>query len=97
MAAAPQAIPVAAIPAVHPDDRAMKGQPPTIFNGMRLKTNQFMTEFQLWWIINNRSETMHNPFERIALCLSFIRGPKVDNWITGKIDQLRHAVLGDLA
>jgi len=95
MAAAPHAVPVAAIPAVYTDDRAMEGQPPAIFNGMRLKTNQFMTEFQLWWMINNRSETMRNPFERIALCLSFIRGPEVDNWITGKINQLRHAVLGN--
>jgi len=75
----------------------MKGQPPAVFNGNRSKTNQFMTEFQLWWMINNRSESMTIPFERIALCLSFIRGPDVDNWVAEKINQLRLAVRGDPA
>jgi hypothetical protein len=75
----------------------MKGQPPTIFDGTRSKTTQFMIEFQLWWMINNQAEVMTNPSSRIALCLSFIRGPKVDNWVTEKINQLRRAVLGDPA
>src|SRR6267142_1391571 len=83
-AAAPQQ----AAQAPHGTNGAMKGQPPTIFDGERLKTNQFMTEFQLWWMINNGAEVMNNPFQRIALCLSFIRGPKVDNWVEEKINQL---------
>src|SRR6267142_4876422 len=86
-----------AVQAPHGTNGAMKGQPPTIFDGERLKTNQFMTEFQLWWMINNGAEVMNNPFQRIALCLSFIRGPKVDNWVEEKINQLRCAVLGDPA
>jgi hypothetical protein len=75
----------------------MKGQPPTIFDGTRSKTSQFMIEFQLWWMINSQAEVMSNPFSRIALCLSFIRGPRVDNWVAEKINQLRRAVLGDPA
>jgi len=75
----------------------MKGQPPTIFDGERSKMNQFMTEFQLWWMINNGAEVMNNPFQQITLCLSFIRGPKVDNWVEEKINQLQRAVLGDPA
>src|SRR6267142_1513999 len=92
-AAAPQQV----AQAPHGTDGAMKGQPPTIFDGERLKTNQFMTEFQLWWMINSGAEVMNNPFQRIALCLSFIRGPKVDNWVEEKINQLQRAVLGDPA
>src|SRR5882672_6461227 len=92
-AAAPQQ----AAQAPHGTNGAMKGQPPTIFDRERSKTNQFMTEFQLWWMINSGAEVMNNPFQRIALCLSFIRGPKVDNWVEEKINQLRHAVLGDPA
>src|SRR6266850_1266177 len=92
-AAAPQQ----AVQAPHGTDGTMKGQPPTIFNGERSKTNQFMTEFQLWWMINSGAEVMNNLFQRIALCLSFIRGPKVDNWVEEKINQLQHAVLGDPA
>ena len=41
----------------------MKGQPPNIFDGNRKKTNLFMTQFQLWWMINNESEVMRNPFQ----------------------------------
>ena len=52
-------------------------------------------QFQLWWMINSMAEAMINPFQRIALCLSFIRGEQVDNWVVEKINQLRRAVLGD--
>lgn len=75
----------------------MKGAPPAVFDGTRTKTQQFMTEFQLWWMINSKSEVMTEAFQRIALCLSFIRGPKVDNWVAEKINQLRIAIAGDPA
>jgi hypothetical protein len=48
-----------------------------------------MLQFQIWWMINNRTEAMINPFQRIALGLSFIRGKKVDKWVKEKINQLR--------
>src|SRR6266850_6161323 len=89
--------PPQAAQAPHGTNGAMKGQPPTIFNGEQSKTNQFVTEFQLWWMTNRRAEAMNNPFQRAVLCLSFIRGPKVDNWVEEKIDQLQYAVLGNPA
>src|SRR6267142_1188509 len=92
-AAAPQQ----AVQVPHGTNEVMEGQSPAIFDGERSKTSQFMTEFQLWWMINNGAEEMNNPFQRIALCLSFIRGPKVDNWVEEKINQLQCAVLGDPA
>ena len=55
-AAAPQQ----AVQAPHGTDGTMEGQPPTIFDGERSKTNQFMTEFQLWWMINSGAEVMDN-------------------------------------
>src|SRR6267142_2324774 len=72
-AAAPQQ----AVQAPHGTDGAKKGQPPTSFDGERSKTNQLITEFQLWWMINSGAEVMNNPFQQITLCLLFIRGPKV--------------------
>src|SRR6266850_611567 len=85
------------VQAPHGADGAMEGQSPTIFNRERSKMNQFTTEFQLWWMINSGAEVMNNPLQQIALCLSFIRGPKVDNWVKEKINQLQRAVLGDPA
>ena len=89
----PGGLPQAAVPqqgaqAPHGTDGAMKGQSPTIFDGNRLKTNLFLMQFQLWWMINSMAEAMINPFQRIALCLSFIRGEQVDNWVEEKINQL---------
>ena len=49
--------------APHGTDRAMKGQSPTIFDGNQLKTNLFMMQFQLWWMINSMAEAMINPFQ----------------------------------
>src|SRR6266850_3426116 len=89
--------PPQAAQAPHGTNGAMKGQPPTIFNGEQSKTNQFVTEFQLWWMTNRRAEAMNNPFQRAVLCLSFIRGPKVDDWVEEKINQLQYAVLGNPA
>ena len=73
----------------------MKGAPPEIFNGDRSQTANFMLQFQIWWMVNNRAEAMINPFQRIALCLSFIRGKRVDKWVEEKINQLQRAVVGD--
>jgi hypothetical protein len=69
-------------------DGAMKGQSPTIFDRNRSKTNLFMMQFQLWWMINSMAEAMINLFQQVALCLSFIRGEQVDNWVKEKINQL---------
>ena len=49
-AAAPQQ--AAQVP--HGTNGAMKGQSPTIFDGNRSKTNLFMMQFQLWWMINDQ-------------------------------------------
>jgi hypothetical protein len=73
----------------------IKGAPPEVFKGERSQTSKFMLQFQIWWMVNNRAEAMINPFQRIALCLSFIRGKKVDRWVEEKINQLRRAVVGD--
>jgi hypothetical protein len=73
----------------------MKGAPPENFNKDRSQTANFMLQFQIWWMVNNRAEAMNNPFQRIALCLSFIRGKRVDKWVEEKINQLQRAVVGD--
>jgi Retrotransposon gag protein len=73
----------------------MKGAPPDVFNGERSQTSKFMLQFQIWWMVNNRAEAMINPFQWITLCLSFIRGKRVDKWVEEKINQLRRAVVRD--
>ena len=53
---------------------AMKGHAPEIFDGQRKNATKFMREFGLWKICNVRNKAMINPFQRIALALSYMKG-----------------------
>jgi hypothetical protein len=38
---------------------------------------------------------MINPFQRVALMLSYIKGPKVNNWVLQQGNRLSHCVQGN--
>jgi len=40
---------------------------------------------------------MHNPFKRANLLLTYMRGPKVQQWAARKGEELTLAILGDPA
>jgi hypothetical protein len=40
-----------------------------------------MREWSLYYLINSDADRMATPFKRVALCLSFFKGPKVDSWV----------------
>ena len=64
------------------------GAPPTTFDGDRSKADGFITQFGLFRIINDRNPVMTNPKRRVALALTYIRGPKVDAWVAQQYDAL---------
>ena len=74
---------------------AMKGHAPEIFDGQRKNAAKFMHKFGLWKICNVRNEAMINPFQRIALALSYMKGPKVDDWVLQQGDRLTIRVQGN--
>jgi len=59
---------------------SMNGLPPDIFDGQRKTASKFMTRFRLWKFCNSQDESMLNPFERVALALSYMKGGKVDDY-----------------
>jgi hypothetical protein len=59
----------------------LKGTTPMIFDGNRKSTKLFMQEFTLYRMINQDSQTMHNAYTRVALVLSFMRGPAINDWV----------------
>ena len=73
----------------------MKGHTPEIFDGQRKNAAKFMREFGLWKICNVRNKAMINPFQRIALALSYMKGPKVDDWVLQQGDNLTIRVQGN--
>ena len=73
----------------------MKGHAPECFDGQRKNAAKFMGEFRLWRICNIRNESMINPFQRIALVLTYMKGPKVDDWVRQQGHKLEIRVLGN--
>jgi len=73
----------------------MKGHPPEIFNGDRAKTHKFMKEFALWKLCNLTNKVMANPFSRVALALSYIKGTNVDDWVEQEVNETYWKVHGD--
>ena len=71
-----------------PHDK-LSGQQPIIFEGDRRKSEAFMQEWNIYWGINWFTPQMNNPFSRVLMFLSFIKGDKVQEWTQS---QLRWAV-----
>ena len=71
-----------------PTNGDLEGFPPTTFDGDRSKTDDFITEFGLYRIINEEHPIITNPKRRVALALTYIRGPKVDAWVSQQYDAL---------
>jgi hypothetical protein len=68
---------------------------PTTFNGNQTKTDQFIHEFGLYHVVNLDNATIVSPFRHVTLTLTFMRGPKVDNWVIQYIDLVGTKVYGD--
>jgi len=60
--------------------RALSGVPPPIFNGDRDKSELFLDKFMSYEIGERRQQAVHHPFLKVALCLSYMNGPKIDSW-----------------
>jgi len=60
--------------------RALSGVPPPIFNGDRDKSELFLDKFMSYEIVNSDAKQFTTPFLKVALCLSYMNGPKIDSW-----------------
>jgi len=59
---------------------ALSGVLPPIFNGDRDKSELFLDKFMSYEIVNGDSKQFTTPFLKVALCLSYMNGPKIDSW-----------------
>jgi len=62
------------------NNRALSGVPPPMFNGDRDKSETFLDKFTSYELVNGDSRQFTTPFLKVALCLSYFNGPKVDAW-----------------
>jgi len=61
-------------------NQALSGVPPPIFNGDREKSEHFLDKFISYKIINGDARQFTIPYLKVALCLSYLNGPKIDAW-----------------
>jgi hypothetical protein len=89
-------LPVAAggQPAYNPDEhpRSLCGSPPNVFDRTRDKVDSFLQAFGLYRAINRWHITMREPYNHIMMMLSYMKGPKIDDWVREKATLLETAV-----
>jgi len=70
-------------------NRALSRVPPPMFNRDRDKLETFMDKFTSYELVNGDSKQFTTPFLKVALCLSYFNGPKVDAWARQKQSWLK--------
>jgi len=68
---------------------ALSGVPPPMFNGNRDKSETFFDKFTSYKLVNGDAKQFTTPFLKVALCLSYFNGPKVDAWARQKWSWLK--------
>ena len=67
-----------------PDDQSngtkLSGKEPAIFNGDHSKAEAFLLEWTIYRLLNGEQDIMRQPFSRVMLFLTFIKGPDVQEW-----------------
>ena len=72
----------------------LKGNPPAIFTGDRKKSKGFLLAFHLYKGLNQKNESMSNPYNRVITALTFMEGDAIDSWKADQLDKL-HEHLND--
>ena len=84
--AQPAGQPQQAAPPAHINvNGALKGNPPTPFDGTRSKSSGFLVAFNLFRAANCHNEAMSNPYSRVTTALTYMTGDTMEPW---KEDQL---------
>ncbi|KAH8981475.1 hypothetical protein EDB86DRAFT_430169 [Lactarius hatsudake] len=64
-----------------PVTNAFRGAIPTTFAGNRAESEQFLREFRQFRRNNRTHDSIINPYSRVGLACSYIRGPIVNDWV----------------
>ena len=65
------------------------GNPPSVFNGDKTKSEEFSTQWQLYEGVNMTNNQMRIPFQRAMLFLTYLQGPLVNEWVKAMSAWLR--------
>ena len=57
------------------------------FDGSRSKSDVFIQEFELYMNVNEDNHAIIQPYRRIFLALSYMKGPKINDWVRMMAEQ----------
>ena len=70
----------------------LKGSPPKEFDGTRSESETFADDFVIYWKINRANSIMKEPYSRVLMALSFMKGTKVRDWTRAQVKKLDQKV-----
>ena len=70
------------------ESRSMKGSAPKVFDGTRKESERFWDEFADYRRINRKAEVMKEPYSRVLMALSYMKGDKIWDWRRAAAKQL---------
>ena len=73
-------------------EQSLQGNKPKEFDGSRKDSETFMDHFNVYWRINRRNRNMKEPYTRVLMAISFMNGPKVQDWTRAQVKKLDYAV-----
>ena len=62
------------------ETRGMKGATPKAFSGDRKDSERFLEEFDIFREVNRENKTIKEPYSRVLIALSYLKGDKIKNW-----------------
>ena len=81
----------------NPEDRSngtkLSGKEPVIFDGDRSKAEAFLLEWTIYRLPNGEQDIMRQPFSRVMLLLTFIKGPDIQEWTNMQVGWLGSRIL----
>jgi hypothetical protein len=71
----------------------LAGLPPTVFDGDRTQSDRFLKEFKQWRLLNRNHDEMKQPYNRVLMALTYIKGPRVEDWQEARLEELTTTTL----
>jgi hypothetical protein len=75
------------------DEEELKGQEPIVFKGDRSRTEEFLTQWELYSGVNYAHSAMRMPFTKAMLFLTYVQGAQVNEWVAAQSTR----IIGDVA
>jgi hypothetical protein len=71
---------------------SLKGSKPKDFDSSRKESENFWDDFETHWKINRKNNTMKEPYSRVLMATSFMKGEKVRDWVCAQRKPLQKRV-----